>query len=144
MRVRNVYIIAILCLQLVSGFSQTDSLLLKSFPVRIGNMGFSMDSLEFVIGDVARGSTLIQEVGLYNFATNPIQLKSAQSSPFISVSYRTSILQPAQSSIAMVNFEAIQELPLGPNHIEVVVESDDEASPLKFFYLVVNIVEDSF
>ncbi len=102
-----------------------------------------MDSLELVIGDVSQGGTVIQEIAMHNFGESAILLKAGQSSPFVSVTYKTNNLAPGQSTIAMVNFEAIKELPLGINHIEVVVDTDDELNASKFFYLVANLVEDS-
>lgn len=138
--------ITTLCILLVNGFgcfSQADSLLLKEYPLRIGNLGFAMDSLELVIGDVGRGGTVIQELGLYNFGKEPIQFSNSKSGPFVSVTYRSSVLQPGQTTLAMLNFEVLKDLPLGPAYIEVTIESSDKDSPSKFFYLLANVVEDS-
>lgn len=124
-------------------FSQADSLLLKEYPLRIGNLGFAMDSLELVIGDVSRGGTVIQEIGLYNYGNDPIQFTNSTSGPFVSVTYRSSILQPGQTTLAMINLEVLNELPLGPTYLEVTIESNDKKNPSKFFYLLANVVEDS-
>jgi hypothetical protein len=128
---------------LLLGQQQIDSTLIKAFPFRIGNIGFAVDSLEYIVGDAYRGKTQQYQLGMFNFGKEPISFKPGQISKFVTMSYEPQLLSPGQKGFAVVDFEVINEMPLGNNQVEIAVESNDTENPYKFLYLVVNIIEDS-
>jgi hypothetical protein len=122
---------------------KADSSLIKAYPFKIGNIGFSVDSIETIIGAVNRGETYKHQIGMFNFGKKPIELKGGKSSRFIEIRYEPTVIQPGQSATAFVSFDVIPELPLGPISVEVAVETDDRLNAFKFLYLLADIVEDS-
>jgi hypothetical protein len=128
---------------LLLGQQQIDSTVIKAYPFRIGNIGFAVDSLEHVVGDAYRGKTQQYQLGMFNFGNEPIGFKPGQISKFVNMSYEPQLLSPGQEGLAVIDFEVINEMPLGLNQVEVAVESNDKENPYKFLYLIVNIIEDS-
>lgn len=122
--------------------SQTiDSSLYKAYPYSIGNVGFAVDSMEFVVGNINHGETFNYNLGFVNYGKKPISFKGGKISRFVTLSYEPTLLQPLQTGLIQIEFEVVRELPLGNIHAEIAVESDDTDSPFKFLYLVANIVE---
>lgn len=119
----------------------TDSTLLKAYPYSIGNVGFSVDSMEFVVGDIKQGETFEYSLGFINNGKIPVNFKGGKISRFVTLTYEPTILQPGQTGLIQIEFEVVSELPLGDIHAEIAVDSDDEDSPFKFLYLVGNIIE---
>lgn len=131
---------------LVSLRAQTtglDSTFLKEYPFQIGKVGFAIDSMEYIVGDVNSGTAFEHRIGMYNFGSKPIRFTGGKISRFTEMRYEPTTLQPNQSGEAVVSFEAVRDLPLGSIHIEVAIESDDKDSRFKFLYLIANIVIDS-
>ncbi|MCF6170317.1 MAG: DUF1573 domain-containing protein [Bacteroidales bacterium] len=120
-----------------------DSSLIRAYPFRIGNIGFSVDSLETVIGKVVRGDIYKQQIELFNFGKKPIELKGGKSSRFIEIRYMPGLIQPGQSATAFIDFDVLTDLPTGPIEVEVVVETDDKQNAFKFLYLLADIIEDT-
>jgi hypothetical protein len=114
----------------------------KKFPFIVGNIGFSIDSLEFVVGDVVKSQNLNYEIELKNLGEKPIKFRDGKSSSFIDLTYSPSVINPGETGLMNINFNVIKELPFGKLPVEVVVESDDKISPFKFLYLIANITED--
>ncbi len=125
------------------GQEATDSTLIKAFPFRVGSIGFAVDSLEHVVGDAFRGNIVQYQIGMFNFGSKAISFKSGKVSKFVTMGYEPSLLQSQQEGMAIVDFEVINEMPLGLNQVEIAIETDDTENPYKFLYLVVNVVEDS-
>lgn len=127
---------------LISGYSQQiDSSFLNKYPYRIGNIGFSADSMEISVGDIARGEVFKYTLNLYNYGNVPVNFKGGKINRFTTLKYLPVTLSPGQEGILKVDFEAVNELPLGDVHAEIAVDSDDPDSPFKFLYLVGNVVE---
>lgn len=129
---------------LIFGFLQgqtIDSSLLKTYPYSIGNIGFTVDSMEFVVGDINRGDIFEYSLGFTNFGKTPIAFTGGKISRFITLKYEPSILSPGQTGFIRIEFEVVNELPLGDIHAEIAVESTDTDSPFKFLYLVGNIID---
>lgn len=120
-----------------------DSSLIKAYPFKIGNIGFSTDSIETVIGAVNRGEIYEYQFELFNFGKKPIALKGGKSSRFVSIKYQPTLILPGKSATAFIDFDVLTDLPLGPMSVEVVVETDEKQNAFKFLYLLVDIVEDS-
>ena len=120
-----------------------DSSLIKAYPFKIGNIGFSTDSLETVVGAVNRGEIYSHQLELFNFGKEPIVLKGGKSSRFVGIKYQPTLVEPGKSATAFIDFDVVTDLPLGPMSVEVVVETDDRQNAFKFLYLLVDIVEDS-
>lgn len=120
-----------------------DSSIIKAYPLKIGNVGFATDSLEIVIGDVNRGEVYKHEIELFNFGKKPIELKGGKSNNFVEIKYQPTSIAPGQLATAFVNFSVLEDLPLGPISMEVVVETDDRLNAFKFIYLLADIIEDS-
>lgn len=118
-----------------------DSTLIKSYTYKIGNIGFAVDSMEFVVGDIPIGETFEYNLGLANMGKKAITFIGGKTSKFVTLKYEPTQLQPGQKGIVQISFEVIPEFPLGSIHEEVAVQSDDEISPYKFLYLVGNIIE---
>ncbi|HEY9114651.1 MAG TPA: DUF1573 domain-containing protein [Bacteroidales bacterium] len=121
-----------------TAFSQNDE-----FPVKIGNIGFAVDSLDIVIGNVSPGQKITHNIEMHNFGRDAVVFRAGKSSPYLDVLYEPSVLQPGQSGTAIVNFDVIKELPFGPIAAEISIESDDKLNPYKFLYLLGNIIEDT-
>lgn len=122
--------------------SQTpDSTLIKAYPYAIGNAGFTVDSMEFVVGDVSRGEVFEYSLGIANLGKSPLSFKGGKISRFVTIKYEPSTLQPGQTGFIQIEFEVVNELPLGEIHAEIAVESTDTDSPFKFLYMVANVVE---
>lgn len=115
----------------------------SDFPVKIGNIGFAVDSLDIVIGNVYHQLKITHEIEIYNFGREAVTFRAGKSSPYLDVLYEPSTLQPGQTGKAIANFEVIEELPFGPISAEISIESDDKQNPYKFLYLVGNIIEDT-
>ena len=120
-----------------------DSSVIKAFPFKIGNIGFAVDSLETVVGNVVRGRVYEHQIEMFNFGKKPIALKGGKSSSFVEIRYMPTTVQPGKSAIAIIDFDVITDLPLGPMPVELVVETDDRLNAFKFLYLLADIVEDS-
>lgn len=120
-----------------------DSSILKTYPVKIGNIGFAVDSMETVVGNVLRGNIYEHQIEMFNFGKKPIELKGGKSSRFVGIKYQPTLIQPGQKAIAFVDFDVVADLPLGPMSVEMVVETDDRLNAFKFLYLLVDIIEDS-
>ncbi|PLX11306.1 MAG: hypothetical protein C0598_08450 [Marinilabiliales bacterium] len=126
-----------------SGFSQKDTTILNpDYPFIVGNVGFAVDSLETVLGDLPKGEVYDFNIDIKNFGDRSINFRSGKSSNFIDLEYLPEQLAPGQKGIMNVKFNVIRELPPGEMSVEVVVESDDKESPFKFLYLLANISED--
>lgn len=122
--------------------SQTlDSTILKAHPYSIGNVAFSVDSMEFVVGDINSGEIFEYSIGIFNTGKKPVTFKGGKISRFVTLKYEPTALQPGQSGFVNIEFEVIRELPLGDVYAEIAVESDDENSPFKFLYMVGNVVD---
>jgi hypothetical protein len=129
---------------LMCGFvkSQTiDSTLLKAYPFSIGNIGFAIDSMEFVVGEVKRGEVFEYNLGFANLGKSPVSFKGGKISRFITLQYEPTALQPGQTGIIKIEFEVINELPTGDYHAEIAVESTDTDSPFKFLYMVTSVTD---
>jgi hypothetical protein len=120
-----------------------DSTLLKTYPFKIGKIGFAVDSMEFFVRDVKPGENFEHRLGMHNFGKKPVSFTGGKISRFVDMVYEPTVLQPGQSGDAIIKFEVIRELPLGEMHVEVAVHSDDKDSPFKFLYMITNIAEDS-
>ena len=123
--------------------AKIDSALIKAYPFKIGNIGFSVDSIETIIGAVNRGEVYKHQIELYNFGKKPIVLKGGKSSRFIEIKYQPTVIQPGAKATAFIDFDVIPDLPLGPISVELAVETDDRQNAFKFLYLLADIVEDS-
>ena len=120
-----------------------DSSIIKAYPFKIGNIGFAVDSIETVVGTVKRGEIYQHQFAMFNFGKKPIQLKGGKSSRFVEIRYEPRVVQPGQTATAFIDFDVLDDLPLGPMSVEVVVETDDKRNAFKFLYLLVDIIEDS-
>ncbi len=118
-----------------------DSVLLKNFPLVIGDIGFSTDSVEVVIGDVPRGEVSTFEFQVYNFGIEPVTFANGKSNKFISLFFDPLILPPSTAGNLRAEFDADIELELGEYSDEIAITSDDKKSPYKFLSLLINIVE---
>lgn len=124
--------------------SNTDTLVGDlDHPYVIGNVGFSVDSIETLVGDIVKGEVFEYNIGIKNFGERTINFRSGKSSNLVDLTYTPEELQPGQSGIMNVKFNALLDLPYGEMSIELVVESDDKISPYKFLYLKGNISEDT-
>lgn len=124
-------------------FSQNDTVVgYTDHPFIIGNVGFAVDSLETVVGDLPKGEVFDFNIDIKNFGKRTINFRSGKSSNFVDLSYTPEQLQPGQSGVMNVKFNVLRELPPGEMSVELVVESDDKKSPFKFLYLLANISED--
>ena len=122
---------------------QVDSSMIKKYPFRLGNIGFAIDSLEFDVGNLTRGETFHHEIQMYNFGKQPITFKSGKMDKFVDMNYNPGILSPDQSGTAIIDFEVVQDLPLGHTIAEIAIETNDKSNPFKFLYLIGNVTEDS-
>jgi len=140
---KHLLLIPVLCfLSLVQVRSQTaDSTLLKAYPYSIGNVGFSVDSMEFVVGDINHGEIFEYSLGFINFGKKTVNFKGGRISRFVTLKYEPATLLPGQTGLIQIEFEVVKELPMGDIHAEIAVDSDDTDSPYKFLYLVGNIIE---
>lgn len=141
---KKILILVFLCFFSATFFGQKiDNSKSVEFPVKIGNIRFAVDSLDIVVGNVYPGTKITHEIEMYNLGKEPVTFRAGKSSPYLDVLYKPSVLEPGQTGTAIVNFEVINELPLGPISAEIAIESDDKLNPYKFLYLVGNIVEDT-
>lgn len=139
---KTCFILLILSLFLFKANAQKiDSTLINAYPYSIGHVGFAVDSMEFVVGDIKRGESYEHALGIANLGKKPISFTGGKISKFVTLKYEPAQLNPGQEGIIQVTFEAVHELPLGGIHVEIAVESNDDESPYKFLYMVGNIIE---
>lgn len=112
------------------------------FPFIVGNIGFAVDSLETVIGDVRKGQDFNFSIDLKNIGDRSITFRDGKSSRFVDLTYSPNVLKPGEIGSVDIKFEVVRELPPGEMAVEIAVESDDKKSPFKFLYLIANISED--
>ena len=146
MTVKGIYLSVVCILMLFTFQSQSqtvDSVLIRSYPFKVGKIGFAIDSMEFVVGKVLTGSTYEYRLGMHNFGNRPVSFTGGKISRFVDMIYQPAVLQPGQSGDAIINFEVIRELPIGEMHVEVAVHTDDKDGPFKFLYMIAELVEDS-
>lgn len=117
-----------------------DSSLIKAFPFRLGNIGFAIDSMEFVVGDISRGSAYHHELQLYNFGDDSVVFTPGRISKFVEVDYMPFILPPGEKGMLLIDFEVNNGLPTGTTSAEIALETDDKENPFKFIYLIGNVV----
>jgi len=133
--------IIFLLFQLSTQAQKIDSTLIKAYPYKIGSIGFAVDSMEFVVGDIKRGVAFDYSLGIANLGEKSVNFTGGKISKFVTVKYEPAQLMPGQEGLILITFEVVREIPLGNIHAEVAVESDDEESPFKFLYLVGNVIE---
>ncbi len=121
--------------------AQTDSSFLIKYPYLIGNIAFSVDSLETPIGNLQQGSDTTLQIGLYNAGNKNITLFSTKSNSFVEIVYDDAILPPHKSTLAKVTLKVPLDMPVGNNRFEAVFETDDETNPYKFLYFVTEITK---
>jgi len=126
---------------LLSQNVSVDSLILNSFPFRIGNVGFATDSMDIVVGDVPRGEKPNFRIGVYNFGKEPIVFTNGKSNRFVTLSFEPNMLMPLTDGSMNIEFDADNELSLGEFESEISIISDDMENPYKFLNLIMNIVE---
>ncbi len=114
----------------------------NDFTYLVGNVGFAVDSLETVVGDIRKGQDFNFSIEMKNFGDRAITFRDGKSSRFVDLSYSPNILSPGDVGVLNIKFEVIRELPPGEMAVEIAVESDDKKSPFKFLYLIANISED--
>ncbi len=119
----------------------SDSVLLMKYPVVIGNIGFTTDSVEIVIGDVPRGEVTTFNFQVYNFGSEPVSFTNGKSNRFISLFFDPVILSPKMTGNLSAEFDADIELELGEYSDEIAITSNDKMNPYKFLTLLMNIVE---
>lgn len=141
MSIRKYFLLSFVLLMCGFVKSQTnDSTLLKAYPFSIGNIGFAIDSMEFVVGEVKQGEVFEYRLGFANLGKRPISFKGGKISRFVTLQYEPSSLQPGQTGYVNIEFEVVNALPLGDYHAEIAVESTDTDSPFKFLYMVTEVV----
>jgi hypothetical protein len=127
----------------LSASCQEDKKLLENeFRLVIGNVGFAVDSLETLVGDLPKGEVFEFNINIKNLGDRAITFRDGKSSNFVDLAYTPSILAAGQTGSVNIKFDVIKELPPGRMSVELVVESDDKKSPFKFLYLIANISED--
>lgn len=146
MRVKSIClaVVFILMLGYLQAQRQTvDSTLIKTYPFKIGKIGFAVDSMEFLVRNVEPGETFEYRLGMHNFGKRVVNFTGGKISRFVNMVYEPTVLQPGQSGNAVVSFEVVRDLPLGEIHVEVAIQTDDKDSPFKFLYMITTIAEDS-
>ena len=124
-------------------FAQTNKNEIDSaYPFVVGNIGFAVDSLETVVGDVRKGQDFNFSIEIKNFGDRSITFRNGKSSRFVDLSYSQNVLRPGETALLNIKFEVVRELPPGEMAVEIAVETDDKKSPFKFLYLLANISED--
>lgn len=135
--------LSVLLINMVFAQRSVDSTLIKKYPFRLGNIGFAIDSMEFIVGDLPRGETFHHEVQMYNFGENPITFRSGKMSKFVEMNYNPATLSPGQVGTALIDFEVVNEIPSGTTHTEIAIETNDSKNPYKFISLIGEVVEGS-
>ena len=124
-------------------FAQTNKNEIDSaYPFVVGNIGFAVDSLETVVGDVRKGQDFNFSIEIKNFGDRSITFRNGKSSRFVDLSYSQNVLRHDETALLNIKFEVVRELPPGEMAVEIAVETDDKKSPFKFLYLLANISED--
>jgi len=118
-----------------------DSVLIKKFPVVIGNIGFATDSVEIDVGQTPRGEVSTFPFEIYNFGNDPIAFTNGKSNKFISLTFEPEVLTPGMTGSMIAEFDADIELDLGDFYVEIAVTSDDKLNPYKFLTLLVEVIE---
>ena len=121
--------------------SDVDSALFKKFPTCIGNIGFAIDSIDIVVGDMPRGEISTFSYEIYNFGKESIVFTNGSSNNFVSQQFQPEVLPPLSTGTMIVNFNADNELELGDFNSEISIISNDVKSPYKFLNIDMNIVE---
>lgn len=126
----------------VNGQSVIDSAIREQqYPLVIGSIAFSTDSVEIVKGDIPVGQTTSFEFDIINIGKENVNFTNGQSNKFISVTIEPSMLSAGSTGKMLVDFKADAELDLGEFAVEISIVSDDKYSPYKFLTLITNLVE---
>lgn len=125
----------------VNAQSDTDSVVLKKYPVVIGNIGFATDSVEIVVGKVPRGEITTFNFEVYNFGNEPVVFAVGKSNKFIGVNFQPTVLSPRMVGTMTAEFDADMEMDLGDFDVEIAITSDDKLNPYKFLTLLMEIIE---
>ncbi len=136
----TVAILLLVC-SFTSDAQSIDSLLLKKYPVIIGNIGFVIDSSLIVVGDVPVGEVSTFSFEIYNLGNDAITFTNGKSNSFISVQILPSTLQPGMMGTLIAEFDAPGELNLGEFDVEISIMSNDKQNPYKFLNLYMNLIE---
>lgn len=119
----------------------SDSSMYKKFPFVIGNIGFAIDSIDVVVGDVPRGEVSEFNIGVYNFGKESVEFTGGNSNRFVTLKYSPASLLPLSEGFMNIEFNADVDLLLGDYESEISITSNDKKNPSKFLYLLMNIVE---
>ncbi|MDG1901090.1 MAG: DUF1573 domain-containing protein [Bacteroidales bacterium] len=127
----------------VNGQTVIDSVVVREqqYPLVIGSIAFSTDSVEIVWGDTPVGQTTRFELDIINIGEQSVNFTNGQSNKFISVTIEPSMLEAGSTGKMLVDFKADAELDLGEFAVEISIVSDDKYSPYKFLTLITNLVE---
>lgn len=142
------FILSIILTMFITNFVCSQNVLLNQNESKdslfvIGNIGFFIDSMDVVLGDVPRGEKVKFPMSIQNIGNEDITFINGKSNMFVSLNFNPVMLHPNQKGVLNVEFESNPKLDLGDFITEIAIICDDKDSPYKFLNLVSNIVENN-
>ncbi len=114
----------------------------ERFKVKIGNLGFDLDSIDFNLGTVLTGKVLTHEIEVKNFGNKPLSFQKNKQQPFLDVQVPSQI-NPGNTAKVTMLFDPDQTFTKGRFDAEMNLITDDAINPFKYLYFTAFITEDT-
>lgn len=112
------------------------------FRVKIGNLGFALDSIDFSLGTVLTGKVLEREIEVVNLGAKPLNFQNNKQQPFLEVKVPAN-LNPGNTAKVIMQFDPDQTYTKGRFDAEMNLITDDAINPFKYLYFTAFITEDT-
>jgi hypothetical protein len=114
----------------------------EKFKVKIGNLAFALDSIDFSLGTVLTGKVLEREIEVKNTGKKPVAFQKNKTQPFLDVQVPAQ-LNPGNTAKVVMLFDPDQTFSKGRFDAELNLITDDVLSPYKYLYFTAFITEDT-
>lgn len=125
------------------GIAQNASTAGDGYKVKIGNIGFALDSIDFQLGTVMTGKVFEKEIGVTNLGKKNIGFLNTKQQPYLDVSVMPATLAPGSTGKIIMKFNPDLCYKIGKFDAEVTMQTDDPVNAYKFLYFSAYIVDDT-
>lgn len=115
----------------------------NEFKVKIGNIGFAIDSIDFHLGTVLTGKLFEKEIEITNQGNKTISFLNNKQQPWLDVMVNPSSLGPGSSGTIIMKFNPDLTYQQGKFDAEMSIQTDDAINPYKYLYFTAFITEDT-
>jgi hypothetical protein len=114
----------------------------EKFKVKIGNLAFALDSIDFSLGTVLTGNVFQKEIEVKNTGNKSVSFQKNKTQPFLDVQVPAQLTPGSTASVIML-FDPDQTYTKGRFDAELNLITDDLISPYKYLYFTAFITEDT-